>query len=104
MMNAECRMKTGRTGSRAVPGASLQSLAFSSSFCILHSSFCIPLAHGGEPQNLRDLLTTWGWEPLPLAGLALSALLYAVGVRNVWRAAGRAGAGVRKWEAACFAG
>jgi cytochrome c oxidase assembly factor CtaG len=30
--------------------------------------------------------------------------LYVVGVRRVWRAAGRSGAGIRKWEAWCFAG
>jgi putative membrane protein len=62
-----------------------------------------PLAHGDEPHDLHDLLTTWGWEPLTLTGLAVSAALYVVGVRNVWKAAGRPGAGIRKWEAASFA-
>jgi putative membrane protein len=61
------------------------------------------LAHGGEPHALHDLWTTWGWEPLPLVGLALSAWLYARGVRRLWRSAGT-GVGIQRWEAACFAG
>jgi cytochrome c oxidase assembly factor CtaG len=62
-----------------------------------------PLAHGGEPHQFSDLLTTWGWEPFTWAGLILSLWLYVVGVRRLWRAAGRAGAGIQKWEAGCFA-
>jgi cytochrome c oxidase assembly factor CtaG len=62
------------------------------------------LAHGDEPHHVRDLLTTWGWEPFTWAGLIVSVWLYVVGVRRLWRAAGRAGAGIRKWEAWCFAG
>ena len=65
--------------------------------------FLLPLAHGDEPHDLHDLLTTWGWDPLTLIGLAASAVLYILGVRNVWKAAGRAGAGIRKWEAWSFA-
>jgi len=98
-MNAKCRIED----ENARPAAALSS-AFYSAFCIHHSAFSVPLAHGGEPHDLHDLLTTWGWEPVTLLGLAVSALLYVVGVNNVWRSAGRAGAGVRKWEAACFAG
>ena len=52
------------------------------------------IAHGGEPHDLHDLLTTWGWEPFTWAGLIISAALYVVGVLRVWRAAGRVGAGV----------
>src|SRR5687767_6987119 len=62
-----------------------------------------PLAHGGEPHTFDDLLTTWGWEPFTWLGLILSLWLYVVGVRRLWRAAGRAGAGIRRWEAWCFA-
>jgi cytochrome c oxidase assembly factor CtaG len=62
------------------------------------------LAHGDEPHHVRDLLTTWGWEPFTWAGLVVSLVLYVVGVRSVWRAAGRVGAGIKRWEAACFAG
>lgn len=61
------------------------------------------LAHGGEPHAFHDLWTTWGWEPLPILGLVLSAWLYARGVRRLWRAS-RVGGGIQKWEAGCFAG
>ncbi len=53
------------------------------------------LAHAGEahetlvagPRNLHELWRTWGWEPLSIFGLALSAVWYAVGARKLWRAA-----------------
>ena len=61
------------------------------------------LAHGGEPHDVHDLLTTWGWEPFTWIGLIISGWLYAVGLQRIWRAAGRAGAGIRRWEAWCFA-
>ena len=61
------------------------------------------LAHGGEPHDVHDLLTTWGWEPFTIVGLALAAWLYVAGVCRIWRAAGRTGAGIRRWEAGCFA-
>jgi cytochrome c oxidase assembly factor CtaG len=66
-------------------------------------AFPLPLAHGGEPHDVHDLLTTWGWEPFTWLGLIVSAWLYVVGVRRLWHAAGRSGAGVRRWEAWCFA-
>ena len=71
----------------------------------LEDSFVCPrfLAHGGEPHDLHDLLTTWGWEPFTILGLVVSAWLYVAGIRRLWRAAGRSGAGIRRWEAWCFA-
>jgi putative membrane protein len=54
------------------------------------------------PHNFHDLWRTWGLEPLSIAGLALSALLYAHGLRRLWRDAGT-GRGVHRWEAACYA-
>jgi putative membrane protein len=71
-----------------------------------HSSFCIlPFAflHGGKPHNWDDLWRTWGWEPVVLLLLALSAFLYVRGVRSLWREAST-GRGVSKREAWCFAG
>jgi putative membrane protein len=50
--------------------------------------------------------TVWGaWNPQPavLAPLALTAWLYARGVRRLWRHGGR-GRGVSPAQAACFAG
>jgi putative membrane protein len=60
------------------------------------------LAHGGKPHTWHDLVRTWGTEPYVWIGLALSAWLYARGLRRMWRASG--GGGVRPWEAWCYAG
>ena len=63
-----------------------------------------PLAHGGEPHDLHDLWRAWALdEPFVIAGLVLTAWIYARGVRRLWKGS-HAGAGIRRWEAACFAG
>jgi cytochrome c oxidase assembly factor CtaG len=67
--------------------------------CVLPFAFI----HEGKPHNWHDLWRTWGWEPLVLISLALSAFLYVRGVRSLWRESSK-GRGVRRWEAACFAG
>jgi len=69
-------------------------------FAIGHTSV---IAHGGKPHGPEDVWKTWGWEPLVVISLALSGWLYARGVRRLWRESGK-GAGIRKWEAAAFAG
>src|SRR5215216_5559913 len=61
------------------------------------------LAHEGKPHRPRDLLTTWGLEPVVLIGLAISAWLYYRGAGRLWRESAR-GLGIRKWEAACYWG
>src|SRR4051794_25836869 len=73
------------------------------------------LAHGpahhdgdGDDDRSETVITpenfwrTWGFEPGSVAGLALSAWLYAQGVAKIWRRGG-AGHGIKKWEAGCFA-
>jgi cytochrome c oxidase assembly factor CtaG len=65
------------------------------------------LAHGGEhhgpgsepigPRDWHELWTTWGWEPLSIASLAISAGLYAMGLRRV-------GPAMHGWEIGCFIG
>ncbi len=60
-------------------------------------------AHGGKPHTPRDLLTTWGLEPVVLVTLALAGWLYWRGVRRLWKEAS-AGQGIRRWEAWCYAG
>ena len=59
------------------------------------------LAHGGKPHDLHDLVRTWGVEPYVWLGLAVSATLYIIGLKKMWRDA--RGAGVKTWEAWCFA-
>ena len=53
------------------------------------------------PRNWHELWRTWGWEPLSIISLALSAALYIIGLRRIWGAS-RVGGGVRRWEALCF--
>jgi putative membrane protein len=71
----------------------------------------VALAHGGEehldgaigPRNWQELSRTWGMEPGVLIPLGLSLLIYALGLRKLWRG-GRVGRGVRLREALCFGG
>ena len=60
-------------------------------------------AHEGKPHDLEDLLYTWSFDPLIVFGLLASAFIYVTGVRNLWRAGGRAH-GIGLWAAAAFAG
>ena len=50
---------------------------------------------------LHDAAGRWTWEPLTVALIAVSGLLYAMGVRALWRRAGT-GHGIRQWQAASF--
>jgi putative membrane protein len=71
------------------------------------------LAHGGDrhegparaagPRDWHELVRMWGLEPAVVIPLILSAWLYARGVARLWGEAGP-GRGVRRREAACFAG
>lgn len=72
-------------------------------FSFVAASACAAIAHEGKPHGPRDLLTTWGLEPVVLASLALAAWLYIRGARRLWRES-TVGLGIRKWEAACYAG
>src|SRR5437016_915367 len=61
------------------------------------------LAHAADendevPHHFHDLWTTWGWEPGSIIALALSAWLYARGLRRTWRASGY-GRAIKPWEA-----
>jgi len=67
--------------------------------------FAVPflLGHGGHPHHFGDLAHTWSREPLSWIALALSAALYARGLRRTWSAAG-VGHGIRWWEVGCYSG
>ncbi|WP_439621710.1 cytochrome c oxidase assembly protein [Gemmata sp.] len=66
-------------------------------------------AHGGGgeadggPRDWHELAGAWPLEPLVVLPLLVTAWVYARGVRRLWREAGT-GRGVRRWQAACFAG
>jgi cytochrome c oxidase assembly factor CtaG len=60
-------------------------------------------AHGGKPHNWHDLWRSWSFEPLIVISLALTAFLFFVGLRSLWRESGK-NRGIRKWEVMMFAG
>src|SRR5687768_12027688 len=66
------------------------------------SARVIVFAHVGAPLEPHDLWGAWTFEPVTVAALALSATLYAVGLRRLWRAAG-IDRGIRRAEAWSFA-
>jgi putative membrane protein len=80
---------------------SMRCLALAALICAIAPTSAI--AHGGKPHGPGDLWKTWGWEPVVVVSLALSGLLYYRGIRRLWRESAP-GAGIRKWEAAAFAG
>lgn len=62
----------------------------------------ILFAHVGAPLEPHDLWGAWTFEPATVSALALSATLYGVGLRRLWRAAG-IDRGIRRAEAWSFA-
>ena len=56
-----------------------------------------------SPGNWHELLQSWAFDPWVVVPLVLSLWLYLVGLRKLWEAM-RVGAGIRKWEAACYLG
>jgi putative membrane protein len=59
-------------------------------------------AHPGTHPILEAGAWQWTWEPFVLVPLAISTLLYAIGVTRLWRRAG-SGHGVTYWQVASFA-
>jgi putative membrane protein len=59
-------------------------------------------AHGGAHPILDRGAWQWTWEPFVLVPLAISTVLYAIGVSRLWRRAGP-GHGVAYWQLASFA-
>ena len=55
------------------------------------------LFHEGKPHNWHDLMRAWSFEPLVVISLALSAVLFFIGLRRL------RGRSIRTWEALCFA-
>src|SRR5437762_6162146 len=61
------------------------------------------LDHSGQPLGPGDWWTAWNLEPALLIPLALTALVYLWGLRNVWRRAG-AGHGIALRHCMSFMG
>jgi putative membrane protein len=61
------------------------------------------LAHEGVPPAPHDVWSAWSWEPTVLIGLAAAGVVYTLGVRRLWRAAGP-GRSIPAWRTAAFAG
>src|SRR3954470_14506504 len=57
-------------------------------------------AHGGAGA-VWSAGGVWNSDPRVVVPLYLSAILYLIGTRRLWRRAGH-GRGVRLWQAACF--
>lgn len=62
----------------------------------------ILLFHGGQPHNWHDLVRAWSFEPLVVIGLVASLILFAIGLRRLWREVPRKRFG-RMAEPMCFA-
>jgi putative membrane protein len=62
-------------------------------------------AHQGEGHAMHGMAARWSWNPDPwvIASIALTTLLYTIGIVRLWRNS-HAGGGVPVWRAACFAG
>ena len=55
------------------------------------------LFHEGNPHNWHDLFRAWSFEPLVVISLAITALLFIIGLYRLKRRS------IRAWEALCFA-
>ena len=71
-------------------------------FLLLPSAASAALAHAGESHDPSPSLSTWEFEPLIVVILLASALIYSLGLWNVWRSAG-GGHGIRVREAVYYA-
>lgn len=60
-------------------------------------------AQAHEEHALDAVATSWTWDAWVLAFLLGAGAAYALGLWRLWRRAG-VGHGVRRWQAACFAG
>src|SRR5438067_12523651 len=54
------------------------------------------LAHASHHLEPSEVIRWWWWEPVTIALLAISAILYIVGCARIWHS-------IRKWQAIAFA-
>ena len=101
-----CGTLTKRTGWRhkPPPPAAPKRIFGWLAIVFLLSVYPMPVfAHNGKPHTWHDLWHSWSFEPLVVITLGLSAWLFVNGLRQLWRESGM-GRGIRRWEAAAFAG
>ncbi|HKY43092.1 MAG TPA: cytochrome c oxidase assembly protein [Pyrinomonadaceae bacterium] len=60
------------------------------------------MIHEGKPHNWDDLVRAWSFDPLVVVSLGVTAFLFVVGLRRLWREAPKRKS-IRTWEAVCFA-
>jgi putative membrane protein len=66
-----------------------------------HSLGDFPKFLDGKPHQWSDLLTAWEFDPGVIAAIALSLVLYFIGLRRLWRAS-HTGGGISRGEAAWY--
>ena len=72
---------------------------------IMSAMLAFPIAavgHDGKPHNFEDLWFTWSFDPLIIAILAASAIVYTTGLRQLWRESGT-GHAISRGQATAFA-
>lgn len=61
----------------------------------------VAFGHEGKPHDFDDLWRTWSFDPLVVAGLTVSAVIYTTGLWRLWSDSG-VGHGITKWAAAAY--
>src|SRR2546423_1034248 len=79
-----------------------QNLLVTSFHSILDPSSFILAFHEGKPHNWHDLAGEWSFEPFVVIGLILSAGLFTIGLKRLWRESPKRKS-IKPWEALCFA-
>ncbi len=101
-----CLTQTKRTGwshEPSPPAAPKRIFGWLTTTFLL-SVYATPVfAHNGKPHTWHDLWQSWSFEPFVVITLGLSAWLFVNGLRQIWHESG-IGHGIRRWEAAAFAG
>lgn len=58
--------------------------------------------HEGKPHNWDELVRAWSFDPVVVVSLAISGVLFVIGLRRLWREAPKLKS-IRTLEAVCFA-
>lgn len=61
----------------------------------------IAFGHEGKPHDWDHLVRAWSFEPLVTVSLGVTAVMFVIGLRRLWREAPKRKS-IRTWEAVCF--